>query len=64
MSNDFFEDIKKVKSKSKRASFTIDEKVLSKFNKIAKINEYNKSKIVENFLKKFIESETKSLSMI
>ena len=57
MSDEFFNDIKKTKPKSKRVSFTINENILSEFNELAQKNDYNKSKIVENFLKKFIESE-------
>lgn len=62
MTNNFFDDIKKIKTKSKRASFTFDENVLEEFNKISAEKGYNKSKILENFLKKFIESETTSFS--
>jgi metal-responsive CopG/Arc/MetJ family transcriptional regulator len=58
MDNDFFKDIKRIsKSKVKRTGYSIDENVLIEFNKIAKAKKYNKSKIIENILIKFIEQE-------
>ena len=57
MDENFLDDIKQSKSKTKRASYSIDTKVLEDFGKISKAKNYNKSKIVENFLKKFVESE-------
>ncbi len=58
MSDDFFDEIKQPNKKAKRASYSINEDVLKDFNNIADSKKYNKSKIIENFLKKFIESET------
>jgi len=58
MGDDFFDEIKKtVKTKVKRAGFSISEDVLEEFNRISKSKNYNKSKLVENFMKKFIERE-------
>jgi len=57
MDENFLDDIKQSKSKTKRASYSIDTKVLEDFGKISKAKNYNKSKIVENFLKKFVEAE-------
>lgn len=57
-SNELIEDVIKSRPpKTKRATYTISEDILDKFNKIAKLKNFNKSKIVENFLKKIIESE-------
>jgi len=58
MGDDFFDEIKKtVNIKVKRAGFSISEDVLEEFNKISKSKNYNKSKLVENFMRKFIERE-------
>ncbi len=58
MGDDFFDEIKKtVNTKVKRAGFSISEDVLEEFNRISKSKNYNKSKLVENFMKKFIERE-------
>lgn len=58
MNNDFFNDITKVSTKKvKRAGYSINEDVLKEFDLIAKAKQYNKSKVVENFLRKFIEQE-------
>lgn len=58
MGDDFFDEIKKtVNTKVKRAGFSISEDVLEEFNKISKSKNYNKSKLVENFMRKFIERE-------
>jgi len=54
-----FEDLKSKKIKTKRASYSINELVLEKFNKISQGKKYNKSQIIENFLRQFIENETK-----
>jgi len=59
MSNNFIDEIKKVKPKIRRVSYSIDETVLDEFGKIANERGYNRSKIIENFLKKFIEAEKK-----
>jgi len=59
MSNSFIDEIKKTKSKTKRVSYSIDESVLAEFGEIANKNGYNRSKIVENFLKKFVDAEKK-----
>ena len=61
MDENFLEDIKQPKSKTKRVSYSIDSKVLEDFGKISKAKNYNKSKIIENFLKKFVEAELSSL---
>lgn len=57
MSEDFFEDIKETRSKAKRVGFSINEKTLESFNKVCKAKNYNKSRLIENFMKKFIEQE-------
>lgn len=57
MSEDFFEEVKKKKEVKKRSSYNIEKKILDDFNKICKINNYNKSQIINNFLKKFVEKE-------
>lgn len=58
MGDDFFDEIKKtVKTKVKRAGFSISEDVLEEFNKISQSKNYNKSKLVENFMRKFIDKE-------
>lgn len=58
MSDNFFDEIKKtVNVKSKRAGFSISKDILDEFNKIAKSKNYNKSKLVENFMRKFVEME-------
>lgn len=57
MDEKFLDDIKQSKTRTKRASYSIDTKVLEDFGKISKVKKYNKSKIIENFLKKFIEAE-------
>lgn len=58
MGEDFFDEIKKtVNVKVKRTGFSISEDVLEEFNKISKSKNYNKSKLVENFMRKFIERE-------
>jgi metal-responsive CopG/Arc/MetJ family transcriptional regulator len=59
MSEINFEDLKLEKTKAKRASYSINETVLENFNKIAQENKYNKSRIIENFLRQFVELETK-----
>jgi len=59
MSEINFEDLKSKKTKTKRASYSINETVLSNFNKISQGKKYNKSQIIENFLRQFIELETK-----
>lgn len=59
MSEINFEDLKSKKIKTKRASYSINELVLEKFNKISQGKKYNKSQIIENFLRQFIENETK-----
>lgn len=59
MSKINFEDLKSKKIKTKRASYSINELVLEKFNKISQGKKYNKSQIIENFLRQFIENETK-----
>lgn len=58
MGEDFFDDITTPKTKTKRASYSINEVVLTDFNKLSESKNYNKSKIIENLLKKFIEAET------
>jgi len=57
MSEDFFEDIKKPRITKVRTSFNVDYEVLNEFNKIAKSKNYNKSQIINNFLKKFLGQE-------
>ncbi len=59
MSEINFEDLKSEKTKAKRASYSINETVLANFNKIAQGKKYNKSRIIENFLRQFVELETK-----
>jgi len=59
MSEINFEDLKSEKTKTKRASYSINEKVLEKFNTISQGKKYNKSQIIENFLIQFVELETK-----
>ena len=58
MGNDFFNDITKTTKKGfKRVSYSVNSEVIDNFNKIAKNKKYNKSKIIENFLRKFVEQE-------
>jgi len=58
MGNDFFDDItKSTKRGFKRVSYSVNSDVINEFNKIAKNKKYNKSKIIENFLRKFVEQE-------
>jgi metal-responsive CopG/Arc/MetJ family transcriptional regulator len=45
--------------KKKVVSFTIDEKILSDFNKIANSLCINKSKFIEKQIKKFVDSNEK-----
>ena len=57
-SDQLIEDIIKNRPpKTKRATYTINVDILDRFNKIAKAKNFNKSKIVENFLRKIIEAE-------
>ena len=57
MSDDFFDTIKRLPKKTKRVSYSINEEVVNEFNKISEHKKYNKSKIVENFLREFIKME-------
>lgn len=57
MSEDFFDEIKKTRVNKIRASYNIDCEILKEFNKISKSKNYNKSQIINNFLKKFVEQE-------
>lgn len=57
MDEHFLEDITKTKSTVSIVSYSIDKVVLEDFKKISKAKKYNRSKIIENFLKKFIEAE-------
>jgi len=58
MGNDFFDDItKSTKRGFRRVSYSVNSDVIDNFNKIAKNKKYNKSKIIENFLRKFVEQE-------
>jgi metal-responsive CopG/Arc/MetJ family transcriptional regulator len=50
---------KKVKRK-KTSTFTIDKEVLEKFDKLAKDNGLNKSKVVEKLIEDFIKQFEKS----
>lgn len=45
------------KSKKGKSSYTITEQVLKEFDKIANGKGYNKSSVVEELLKMFIEKE-------
>lgn len=57
MSEDIFEEIKAKKTKIKRVGYSINEEVLESFNKVCGAKNYNKSRIIENFMKKFVEQE-------
>ena len=57
MDEHFLEDITKTKSTVSIVSYSIDKQVLADFKRISKAKKYNRSKIIENFLKKFIEAE-------
>jgi len=57
MSNDFFEDIKQQRQKAKRVGFSVQEEVVKEFNRICDVKKYNKSKLIEGFMKKFVEQE-------
>lgn len=57
MDEHFLEDITKTKSKVSIVSYSIDKEVLEDFKRISKAKKYNRSKIIENFLKKFIKAE-------
>lgn len=58
MGNDFFDDITKTTKRGfKRVSYSVNSDIINDFNKIAKSKKYNKSKIIENFLRKFVEQE-------
>lgn len=57
MSEDFFEEIKQPRRKAKRVGFSIEEKVVIDFNNICEAKDYNKSKLIEGFMKKFVEQE-------
>ena len=57
MSEDFFEDLRIPRAKAKRVGFSVSEEVAKEFDKFCKAKKYNKSKIIENFMKKFIEQE-------
>lgn len=47
-------EIKRLKTK---ISISIDSDLIEEFNKIAKLNKYNKSKTISNLIKLFVESE-------
>jgi hypothetical protein len=51
------EDITKAKSKVSIVSYSIDKEVLEDFKRISKAKKYNRSKIIERFLKQFIKAE-------
>ena len=58
MSEDFFDEVKQNrKIKTVRTSYSIRSDILEEFNKIAKNQNLNKSKVIENFLMKFNERE-------
>lgn len=57
MDEHFLKDITKTKSKVSIVSYSIDKEVLEDFKRISKAKKYNRSKIIENFLKKFIKAE-------
>lgn len=59
--DDFIKELTEIakasQSKVKRTGFSIDKEVLEEFNRISRAKGYNKSKIIENFMVKFIERE-------
>jgi len=57
MDENFLEDITRPKRKVSIVSYSIDQEVLAEFKRISKAKKYNRSKIIENFLKKFIKAE-------
>lgn len=57
MPEDIFSNVIKPKTKRKKATFAVDENVLEEFSKLANLKNYNKSMVVENLLKIFMEQE-------
>jgi len=46
-----------MEEKTKKASYSINEKVLKDFNELAKSKGYNKSQLITIMMKDFIEKE-------
>ncbi|MDY0292581.1 MAG: hypothetical protein RBR02_09640 [Desulfuromonadaceae bacterium] len=57
MPEDIFSSVIKPRTKRKKATFAIDENVLNEFSKLATNKDYNKSMVIENLLKIFMEQE-------
>ena len=57
MDENFLKDVTRPKKKVSIVSYSIDQEVLAEFKRISKAKKYNRSKIIENFLKKFIKAE-------
>ena len=48
-----------MENKTKKASYSIDEKVLKEFNELARKKAYNKSQLITRLMKHFMEKVEK-----
>jgi metal-responsive CopG/Arc/MetJ family transcriptional regulator len=62
MKEDFISSITAGVKGKKKASYSIDATLLNKFDVVCTVKKYNKSKIIENMIKVFIEQENSLFS--
>ncbi|NOQ32523.1 MAG: CopG family transcriptional regulator [Helicobacteraceae bacterium] len=57
MDDELYKEILSKKVNKKKVSYSLDAEIVETFTKIAKEKKYNKSQIIENLLKSFLQRE-------
>ena len=59
MDEQLYKEVLSTKPNKKKVSYSLESDIVETFNKVARAKNYNKSQIVENLLKSFLEREQK-----